>query len=103
MKSTPAYPYIVSLLVLVALLTGVGVILAINEKNQRQQATAARLNEMDTSRSRLTEAVLSGVSVTRGIIAFVSSNPDISEQQFELMATELTGLAPVIRNIWLGR
>lgn len=71
------------------------------DKILEQQRTAIT-EKLSTKRARIEGTINSTLYLTRGLIAYVATHPDINKEKFTLLSSEIIGTEPVIRNIGLA-
>lgn len=89
-----------------ALLVGLGIEILLERAEQEtyvQHRRAEIINRISTIRARLEGELNADLLLTRGIVAHVANDPDISFHEFTTLARELMARRTHIRNIALAR
>jgi diguanylate cyclase (GGDEF)-like protein len=71
--------------------------------SQLERQRSETVNKVATLRARLEGEINSTLHLTRGLIAFVATHPELDEREFTLLASEIVHAGRSIRNIGLAR
>jgi diguanylate cyclase (GGDEF)-like protein/PAS domain S-box-containing protein len=103
-RSLPAWlPVAVALLALIAAL---GVTAQVDRSQRQHQAQEARqqaLAEAGAIRDRLESAINQKLTLSRSLVAYVASHPNLGERDFAFMARNIIAQEPGIRALQLAR
>ena len=94
---------------LAALITGIAILLMVKvldsseTKRFQEQERADILNQLSTVRSRLEASINSTLLVIDGLVAYASTNPNLTDAEFVEIAKVMKAKHPKIRSINLAR
>ncbi len=71
--------------------------------NQQERQRSSTLEHLATLRARLEGEINSTLHLTRGLIAYVATHPEVDETEFSQLSSEITSVGRNIRNIGLAR
>ncbi|MEG4008518.1 PAS domain S-box protein [Microcoleus sp. Pol11C1] len=94
-------PYLAAISASIAIFVGVGILERSEQRRFLQYNRASTLDRLSTVRSKLEGALNSRVFLTRGLGAYLSNNPNITEAEFTATARILVAQQPGIRAITL--
>jgi PAS domain S-box-containing protein len=94
-------PYLAAIATSVAILVGVGILDRSEEQRFLQHNRANTLDRLTTVRSKLESSLNSRLFLMRGLVAYVSNNPNITEAEFAAMARILMAQQRGIRSLGL--
>ncbi|MEG5039617.1 MULTISPECIES: PAS domain S-box protein [unclassified Microcoleus] len=94
-------PYLAAISASIAILVGVGLLDRSEQRRFFHYNRASTLERLSTVRSKLEGALNSRVFLTRGLGAYLSNNPNITEAEFTATARILVAQQPGIRAITL--
>ena len=98
-----ALPYLAAVSAMVTILAGVWVLDRSEQQRFREQRRIDALNQVSTTRARLEGALNSRLFLTEGLVAHVSTHPDIGSKEFESLARVLAAKQTGIRIIELAK
>ncbi|PLX92497.1 MAG: hypothetical protein C0621_09570 [Desulfuromonas sp.] len=75
----------------------------LSQKSQLEHQRGDVLLKLATVRARLEGSINSTLHLTRGLIAYVATHPDVDDDEFEILAGEIISVGRDIRNIGLAR
>ncbi|MEP6500433.1 PAS domain S-box protein [Microcoleus vaginatus ZQ-A4] len=101
MKKFQISPYLAAISASIAILVGVGLLDRSEQRRFFHYNRASTLERLSTVRSKLEGALNSRVFLTRGLGAYLSNNPNITEAEFTATARILVAQQPGIRAITL--
>ncbi|WP_333187361.1 PAS domain S-box protein [Microcoleus sp. B3-D7] len=101
MKKFQISPYLAAISASIAILVGVGILDRSEQRRFFHYNRASTLERLSTVRSKLEGALNSRVFLTRGLGAYLSNNPNITEAEFTATARILVAQQPGIRAITL--
>ncbi len=101
MKNFQISPYLAAISASVAILTGVCLLDRSEQQRFWQYNRANTLNQLSTVRSNLEGGLNSRLFLMRGLVAYLSNNPNISEAEFAASARILLAEQTGIRSIGL--
>ncbi|MES9833097.1 MAG: diguanylate cyclase [Candidatus Thiodiazotropha sp. DIVDIV] len=78
------------------------IVYLIDSKNQQHERSDV-MEKVSTLRARLEGELISSLHLSRGLIAYVATHPDIKEPNFSLLASEIMTQGHSIRSIALAR
>ncbi|MEB3829178.1 sensor histidine kinase [Phormidium sp. CCY1219] len=96
-------PYIAALCAASLVFAGVWALANSEKERYRQEIRTDVLQELTTIRARLEAALNSRLFITRGMVAYVSTNPDLDQPQFVSLARVMVSQQSGIINIQLAR
>ncbi|MCU7874017.1 MAG: sensor domain-containing diguanylate cyclase [Candidatus Thiodiazotropha sp. (ex Lucinoma borealis)] len=73
------------------------------QTNQLERQRIEVVNRLATHRARLEGEINSTLHLTRGLIAYVAINPELDNDKFDLLASEIISVGRNIRNIGLAK
>ncbi|TAG94816.1 MAG: PAS domain S-box protein [Oscillatoriales cyanobacterium] len=100
-KNFQISPYLAAISASVAILTGVWLLDRSEQQRFRQYNRANTLHQISTVRSHLEGSLNSRLFLMRGMVAYLSNNPNISKAEFAATARILMGQQTGIRSISL--
>lgn len=100
-KNFQISPYLAAISASVAILTGVWLLDRSEQQRFCQYNRANTLNQLSTVRSNLEGGLNSRLFLMRGLVAYISNNPNISEAEFRASARILLAEQTGIRSIGL--
>lgn len=101
MKNCQISPYLAAITAAVAIVAGVCILDRSQQQRFLLQNRAITLNQLSTIRSNLEGKLNSRLFLMRGLVAELSQNPDISEEEFAATGRILLGNQTGIRSIGL--
>lgn len=101
MKNFQISPYLAAISASVAILTGVCLLDRSEQQRFWQENHARTLNQLSTIRSNLEGRLNSRLFLMRGLVAYISNNPNITEAEFTATARILLAQQTGLRNISL--
>lgn len=96
-------PLLVALLTAAAILAFTFKLDRIERESRSQKNRADALNHLSLVRAHLESALNSRLYLTRGLVAFVTSQPEVKDDEFRSFASELIKQQPGIRSIQLAK
>ncbi|MEG4023992.1 PAS domain S-box protein [Microcoleus sp. S13C4] len=94
-------PYLAAISASIAILVGVGILDRSEQRRFFQYNRASTLDRLSTVRSKLEGSLNSRLFLMRGLVAYLSNNPNITEAEFAATARILVAQQPGIRAITL--
>jgi len=94
-------PYLAAIATSLAILVGVGILDRSEQQRFLQYNRASTLDRLSTVRSKLESSLNSRLFLMRGLVAYVSNNPNITEAEFAAMARILMAQQRGIRSLGL--
>jgi len=94
-------PYLAAISASIAILVGVGILDRSEQQRFLQYNRASTLDRLSTVRSKLESSLNSRLFLMRGLVAYVSNNPNITEAEFAAMARILMAQQRGIRSLGL--
>ncbi|MEG4109060.1 PAS domain S-box protein [Microcoleus sp. S13_C5] len=94
-------PYLAAISASIAILVGVGILDRSEQRRFLQYNRATTLDRLSTVRSKLESSLNSRLFLIRGLVAYVSNNPNITEAEFAATARILVAQQTGIRAITL--
>ncbi|WP_333333049.1 PAS domain S-box protein [Microcoleus sp. LAD1_D3] len=101
MKKFQISPYLAAISASIAILVGVGILDRSEQRRFFQYNRASTLDRLSTVRSKLEGSLNSRLFLMRGLVAYLSNNPNITEAEFAATARILVAQQPGIRAITL--
>ena len=101
MKKFPISPYLAAISASIAILVGVGILDRSEQRRFFHYNRASTLDRLSTVRSKLEGSLNSRLFLMRGLGAYLSNNPNITEAEFAATARILVAQQPGIRAITL--
>lgn len=94
-------PYLAAIATSVAILVGIGILDRSEQQRFLQYKRASTIDQLSTVRSKLESSLNSRLFLMRGLVAYVSNNPNITEAEFAAMARILMAQQRGIRSLGL--
>ncbi|WP_373537971.1 PAS domain S-box protein [Microcoleus sp.] len=94
-------PYLAAISTFIAILVGVGILDRSEQQRFLQYKRASTIDRLSTVRSKLESSLNSRLFLMRGLVAYVSNNPNITEAEFAAMARILMAQQRGIRSLGL--
>ncbi|HLO50910.1 MAG TPA: CHASE domain-containing protein, partial [Kamptonema sp.] len=98
-----ALPYLAAVSATITILAGVWVLDRSEQQRFREQRRIDVLNQVSTARARLEGALNSRLFLTEGLVAHVSTHPNIDLKEFQTLARVLVAKQTGIRMIELAK
>jgi len=101
LKKFQISPYLAAISAFLAILVGVGILDRSEEQRFLQHSRANTIDRLSTVRSKLESSLNSRLFLMRGLVAYISNNPNITEAEFAATAKILVAQQTGIRAITL--
>ncbi|MCY7384861.1 MAG: PAS domain S-box protein [Microcoleus sp. CAN_BIN18] len=101
LKKFQISPYLAAISAFIAILVGVGILDRSEQRRFLQYNRASTIDRLSTVRSKLESSLNSRLFLMRGLVAYISNSPNITEAEFAATARILVAQQTGIRNITL--